>query len=148
MEAVNALAATTHGGILIAFALLFLNRARIPHVREVDLVRVFRACGAILGLSLGAFLFTELAIWPVHNPGATGVSAWAVHADRAGLRAATLFLYWVSYVALEIWTLEPCRLSDREGAVTDEARFSAAAAGVGRHLAINAILFGSVVASG
>lgn len=147
MSVLAALAGMTHGGVLVAFALLFLNRARIPHVREEDLLRVFRACGAVLGVSLGLYILAELWLWPgAQNPGAVGIDRWAVHADRAGLRAALFFAYWVRYVWLEIWTLDPGRLLDRNGEITDRPAYGATVAAVGRGLLLNASLFAAVVA--
>lgn len=136
------LAGAVHGGTLVAFAVLLLARGRLPEIGEVALVRAFRATGALLGLTLGAYLFAEAWAWPAAvNPGATGIDRWAVPMDTRGLRVALLFAYWVSYTALEIWTLEPCRLLDRHGEVADPPAYSRAAARVSRHLALNAALF-------
>jgi hypothetical protein len=139
------LAAMVHGGVLVAFALLLANRARIPHVREEDLVRVFRACGAILGLSLGAFLLGELWTWPaLHNAGATGLDRWAVPRGET-LRVLLFGTYWVGYVVLEVWTLDPCRLLDSDGLVTDRPAYASAVRAVARQVAVNATLFTLVV---
>lgn len=142
MEILAALAGTVHGGALAAFALLLPFRDRLKDLGEIALVRAFRAVGPVLGLSLGVYLLAEAWTWPgVVNPGAVGIDRWAVPADLRGLRVGVLGAYWVSYVALEIWTLEPCRLNDRDGVVKDPVAFVLGAARVTRHLVLNAALF-------
>jgi len=149
MNVLATLAGMVHGGALVCFALLFMARARIPQVREEDLLRVFRAAGAVLGVSLGLYLLAEIVLWPAaQNPGATGVERWAVHADLAGLRAGLAFLYWVRYAWLEIWTLDPGRLLDRNGEILDRAAYGATVSAVGRGLVLNALLYAAVYALG
>lgn len=143
------LATAIHAGTLFSGAALVAMRNRLSPLREADLIRCFRATGAILGVSLGVFLGTEAALWPGRvNPGARGLDMFAVHADLDGLRLLVLGAYWVSYVVLEIWTLEPCRLLDRDGELLDPPRYAATAAAVSRHLLLNAALFLTVVALG
>lgn len=141
-RALLALAGTVHGGSLAAFALLLAGRRAIPHVDDVGLVRVYRAWGGGIGLSLGVFWLALALVWPATcNPGAdTLLGMYAVPSERA-LQLALLGVYWVNYVALEIWTLEPCRLLDRDGVVSDPAAYAATTRRVARHLAVNAVLF-------
>lgn len=132
-----------HAGIVIAFAVLLRARARLG-MGTPALVRAFRACGAVLGLSLGAILFAGAWQWPeAVNPGATGLDAWVLRWDtpRAqvqSLRAALLGLYWIDYIVVEIWLLEPARLLDRDGEVQDPAAYETAADAVARGLALGA----------
>lgn len=149
LEVLGRLAAVVHGGTLSVMAVLLLMRQRLPPLREADVIRTFRASGAVLGVSLGLFILAELATWPGRvNPGVGFPADFAVPVQVEGLRAAVFGVYWVSYIALEIWTLEPCRLLDRDGALTDPARFAYAAASVTRHVGLNAVLFLVVLALG
>lgn len=143
------LAGVVHGGTLTAFAVLLLGRSWSPRLEPAVLVRVFQATGALLGLTLGVYLLAEAWAWPAAvNPGATGIERWAVPADRRGLRVAVLFAYWVSYVVLEVYTLEPFRTLEREHA-TNPAAWARAVAGVARHVGVNAALFmGQLVLAG
>lgn len=143
------LAAVVHGGTLASGALLLLMRRALPPLREEDVVRAFRATGVILGLTLGAFILGEAVAWPDRvNPDATGLGRWAVPATAEGLRLGLFGVYWVSYTLLEIWTIEPCRLGDRDGRIEDPAAYAAAASRVTRHATFNALVFLAVVALG
>lgn len=149
LDLVARLAAVLHGGTLATGALLLAMRHQLPPMREEDVVRAFRATGIILGLSLGAFILGEAVAWPGRvNPGATGLGAWAVPMGVEGARLLLFGAYWVNYVALEIWTLEPCRLLDRDGQIVDPPAYAAAARRSARHAAVNATLFLAVVALG
>ncbi len=154
MHAINVLAATVHGGALLIFALLLLFRAHIPHVLTEDVVRVYRSFGAGIGLSLGAFIPTELYLHVVgQNPGVALPASLAVHWDTTehsmlSARLALLFVGWVSYVHLEIWTLDPARTLDKDGSVVDAAAYEATAGRVSRQLAFNAALFTAVIVLG
>lgn len=141
MSSVLTLAATVHGGSLISFALLMLFRARIGG--DAAVVRVYRAWGPGLGLSLGLFWLSLAWVWPGRiNPGAdTLLARFAVPMTLDGAALACLLVYWVNYVALEIWTLEPCRLLDKEGVISDEAAYAHTASRVALHLGANALLF-------
>ena len=153
-DVLAAVAGMIHGGGLVAFALLLNFRRAIPHVRDEDLVRVYRAFGAGFGLSLGVLVFSSLWRWGTQ---ATSLAPEGGHGfldtfvtSMDGLttaRVATFFALWVSYVALEVWTLEPCRLLDR-GEVSDRPAYTAATNRVARHLALNAALFVTVVVLG
>lgn len=144
------LAGTVHGGSLAAFALLLIGRRAIPHVDDVALVRVYRAWGGGIGLSLGAFWLALGVVWPaVHNPGAAALlDMYAVPSGAAAVQLGLLGVYWVNYVALEIWTLEPCRLLDRDGVVSDPAAYADTTRRVARHLALNAVLFNAALLVG
>jgi hypothetical protein len=147
LELALSLAGTVHGGSLAAFALLLIGRKAIPYVDDIALVRVYRAWGAGIGLSLGLFWLTYATLWPsAHNPGATTLlDRFAIPTDPStdlgGVQLALLLFYWINYVILEIWTLEPCRLLDRNGTVTDPAAYAATTQRVTLHLAFNAVIF-------
>jgi hypothetical protein len=154
LHVLNELAALVHGGALLTFAILVNARRAIPHVRTENVVRVYRAFGAGLGLSLGAFVPTDL--WRhVHalHPGEALPGALALRFDSPdhtllSVRMVLLFVLWVSYVHLEVWTLEPTRKLDRSGMVTDPEAYEAAATRVGLQLALNAALFAALVLCG
>ena len=149
LDVLGRLAGVVHGGTLTVMAILLLMRGRLPPLREADLVRTFRAAGAVLGVSLGVFILAELVSWPGRvNPGASFPASFAVPAQVEGLRAVVFGVYWVSYIALEIWTLEPCRLLDRDGTLADPLRYAQSAARVTRHVGLNAALFLTVLALG
>ncbi len=154
LHALNELAALVHGGALLTFAILINARRAIPHVRTEDVVRVYRAFGAGIGLSLGAFVPTDL-FRHVHavNPTLSLPHSLALRFDTAdhsllSVRMVLLLAVWVSYVWLEVWTVEPTRKLDKNGAVDDAVAYEAAATRVGRHLAVNAMLFAGVVVCG
>ena len=151
VDALLALCSAVHGGTLIMFALLLNFRPLLAPLDTVSLIRAFRATGGTLGTTLGLFLFGVLFRWPfVVNPGAAWPDAYAVPVDDALTlaRVVVFFAYWVSYVWLEIWTLDPCRLLDRDGVITDEPAYLACASTSARHLAFNAVLFGAVIVLG
>ncbi len=149
-----ALAGTVHGGGLVGFALLLAGRRRIPFVDDVALVRVYRAWGGVAGISLGLYWLALALTWPdAHNPGATTLlTRFAVPLDPArdpgGVQLGLLLVYWINYVALEIWTLEPCRLLDKDGVVSDHAAFASTTSKVARHLAMNAALYNGALLVG
>jgi hypothetical protein len=154
LHLLNELAALIHGGSLLAFALLLNGRRAIPHVRTVDVVRVYRAFGAGIGLSLGAFVPTDL-YRHVHalNPELSLPSSLALRFDAPdstllSVRMLLLFALWVSYISLEVWSIEPTRKLDQNGIVLNEVAYEAAAGRVARHLALNAALFAGVVLCG
>jgi hypothetical protein len=147
---IQALAGMAHGGGLVVFAILLNARRAMQHVRDEDVVRVYRAWGAGSGLSLGALIFSSAWLYATTvNPGQGLPDAFALPTDdpltvaRVGLFGAL----WVSYVVLEIWTLDPCRSLDK-GDIVDRAAYAAATNRVARHLAFNAALFCVVVALG
>lgn len=137
------LSGMVHGGALVAFALLLNFRWAIPHVRDEDAVRVYRAFGAGFGLSLAVLIFSAIWLWATElYPGKGLPDAFTIPWDEplTVARLGLFFALWVSYVLLEIWTLEPCRLLDR-GEITDRPAYAAATSRVARHLALNALLF-------
>jgi hypothetical protein len=139
-----------HAGTLAIFALLLALRRFIPHVRDEELVRVYRAAGATLGISLGLVILRFAALWAwLGHPGEGWPDAfsWRTEAPFAQPRLLLLFAYWVSYIALEIWTLEPMRLLDR-GDVSDRGAYTQGLARVVPHLGVNALLFLAFVALG
>ncbi len=142
-DVLAALAAVVHGGALIAFALLINFRAAIPHVRDEDVIRVYRAFGAGFGLSLGALVFINLwRWWRDLGDGRGFPDAFSIPwGDPLSVARLGVFgAFWVSYIALEIWTLDPCRLLDA-GDISDRPAYTAAVNRVAGHIAVNAALF-------
>lgn len=154
LSVVNELALTVHAGALLVFAILLGARSHVRHVTEPQLVRVYRSFGAGIGLSMGALMATE--IWrhcTTVNPGVSLPGALALDFSTMALtcwsgRALCMFALWVSYIVLEVWTLEPCRRLDQDGVVSDPGAYALATARVSRHLNLNALLAACVVADG
>lgn len=146
-DLLSTLAALIHGGALIAFALLINLRRAIPRVADEDVIRVYRAFGGGFGLSLGVLIFSNIYRWWRDLGADRGLpDAFSIPWDDT-LTVARLFTFgafWVSYVWLEIWTLDPCRLLD-DGAIKDRPAYTAAVGRVSVHIAINALLFVAIV---
>jgi hypothetical protein len=144
------LATTVHGGALIAFAFLLNLRRAIPRVADEDVIRIYRAFGGGFGVSLGVFIFAEVWRWWRDLGAGRGLpDAFSIPWDDT-LTVARLLVFgafWVSYVWLEIWTLDPCRLLDN-GDIKDRPAFTTATSRVATHIAINAVLFATVVVLG
>ncbi len=154
LNLINELSVTMHAGAIIAFALLVALRRLAPHVRDEHVIRSFRSYGAGIGLSLGAVMGTE--IWrhiTTVNPGEALPGALGLDFSTAALtcwsaRAVCLFVYWMSYIVLEVWTLEDCRRLDQNGVVADADAYATATSRVSRHLGFNALLIACVVIDG
>ena len=146
-KVLETLGALVYSGPLIAFALLLVFRGRIAHVRDEDVVRVYRAFGPGFGLAMGAMVFGALWRYPrLVNPGAGLPGAFALRwgnsvEQLSAIQAILFVVLWVNYIALEIWSLEPCRLLDKDGQVTDRPAYASATARVARHAATNAAIF-------
>lgn len=141
------LAALVHGGPLVAFALLINFRKAIPRVSDEDVIRVYRAFGGGFGVSLGVLIFSNLYRWWRDLGADRGFpDAFTIPWDdtltvaRLGVFAA----FWVSYIWLEIWTLDPARLLD-SGEIKDRAAYTKTVNQVAVHIAINACLFVTLV---
>lgn len=153
-ELAMAFGGLVHGGALVVFALLLAFRRSVPGLAEEHVVRVYRAFGAGIGLSLGVLVLGALVSWPAAvNPGAGLPWAYALRWDSGGavltsVRALLFLALWVSYVVLEIWTLDPCRSLDRGGEIVDRPAYARATARVTAHLGLNAALFVAIVALG
>jgi hypothetical protein len=150
-DALLALSQAVHGGTLVTFALLLGFRGLTGPLGTVGVARAFRACGATLGTSLGLFILAALYRWPfaVH-PGAPWPDAYAVPTDDplTVARVVVFVAYWVSYVWLEIWTLDGIRDLDKEGVIVDAAAYEGGAARAARHLGVNALLFAAIIVLG
>lgn len=146
-DLLSTLAAMVHGGALIAFALLINLRHAIPRVTDEDVIRVYRAFGGGFGVSLGVLIFSNVWMWWRDLGGDRGMpDAFSVPWDDT-LTVARLFTFgafWVSYVWLEIWTLDPLRLLDA-GEIKDRAAYTRSVNRVATHIAVNAVLFTAVV---
>lgn len=127
----------TYGGSLFAFtALIALARlGTIPYVRLEDAVRVYRAWGPGLGLSMGAMVLGGL----VHHYLTSGSFSWPLHAASTPAWAV-FFCAWVSNLRLEVWTLEPVRKLDGEQGITDQTAFDAAVQWLVTHMGLQTVL--------
>ncbi len=125
-----------YGGPLVAFAFLLGVRSQVLALDTVGLVRAFRSLGPVLGLSLGVCLVGGLSAHALQHGG----FLWSL--DRPGelIAWASFFSLWVSNIRLEIWTLDPLRLLDKDGQITDEAGYAAAVQTLTVHLAVHAAL--------
>ncbi len=134
------LATTLYGGSLMAFALLLAARSRVADGQPQHVVRVWRAWGPGLGLSMGALiLFGVSGYWLDH-----GAFVWPLDTTPQVLTAVAhgLFLVlWASSFHLEIWTLDPTRKLDVDGQITDPAAYEACTGRVTRQAWLNAALF-------
>ena len=127
-----------YGGPLVAFTILITTADVIPHVKRWDLVRVYRAWGPGLGLSLGATILGRLTAYYIEN----GAFSWGWSSpEEIQVTAAwlTFFAMWISNLKLEVWTLEPLRKLD-DGTITDEAAYASATQQLVRHMWVHAIL--------
>ncbi len=146
-DVLSVLAAMIHGGPLVAFALLINFRGAIPRVTDEDVIRVYRAFGGGFGLSLGVLIFTNIYRWWRDLGADRGMpDAFSLPWDDTYTvaRLGVFFAFWVSYIWLEIWTLDPCRLLD-DGTIKDRAKYTSSVNAVAVHIAINAVLFSTVV---
>jgi hypothetical protein len=147
---IQTLSGMVHGGALVAFALLLAGRRAMLQSRDEDVVRVYRAWGAGNGLSLGALIFSSAWRYATEvNPGKGLPDAFALPTGDAltVARIALFGAFWVSYVVLEIWTLDPCRSLDK-GEIVDRSAYTAAVRRVTGHLGFNAVLFCVIVGLG
>lgn len=146
-DLLSTLAGMVHGGALVAFALLLNFRKGIPRVTDEDVIRVYRAFGGGFGLSLGVLIFANIYRWWRDLGADRGMpDAFSIPWDDTltVARLLTFGAFWVSYVWLEIWTLDPCRLLDG-GTISDRPAYTAAVNRVSTHIAVNALLFLAVV---
>lgn len=154
LHAFNTLAGTVHGGALAVFALLLIFRSKIPHVRDEDIVRIYRAFGGGMGVSLGVFIGTELFRHVTGlNAGLPLPGAMALHwetANEAMLSSKLLLLFvaWVSYIHLEVWTMEPARQLDQAGHISRPDAYADATVRITRQLSFNAVCFTAILVIG
>jgi hypothetical protein len=147
----QAVAGAVHGGGILVWATLFLFRGRLSHVPVEVMVRLYRAWGPVQGLSLGVWVFSQLYRFPgIANPGLPfpdsyllGWGNWVNNLTT--MRAALFGLLWVSYLVLEVWTLEPCRLLDKDGVIQDPSTYLATVQRITRQLVFNALLVIAIV---
>lgn len=138
--------AVVHGGGVVAFALLLNLRSRMSNVPDEMLIRVYRAWGAGNGLSMALWVYGTVIRWPGSIqpdkplPWAFSPNFSTYTGTLASVSGGLLALLWVSYILLEIWTLDDCRLTDQNGEITDRPRFDRAFANVTRHIAFNALI--------
>ena len=136
-----------YAGGIACFALLAALSARVGGPPTAQVLRMFRAFGPGLGISLGLTIFAAL----LGHFATMGSFSWGVHPDTGGLPGllawGVFFAAWVSNIQLEVWTLEPLRKLDPAGTgqATDAAALEHATRRVVRHLGLQAGLVGLVV---
>ncbi len=134
------LATTLYGGSLLAFVFLLAARSRVADGQPQHVLRVWRAWGPGLGLSMGALIcFGVAGYWLDH-----GAFVWPLDTQPQVLTALAhglFLLLWASSFHLEIWTLDPARKLDVDGQITDPAAYQACANKVTVQAGLNAALF-------
>ncbi len=137
------IAATVYGGALFAFAILLNARRLVADGGAEHVVRVWWAWGPGQGLSLGLLILLGAVRYYLE----VGGFSWPLETQPQQLTAAAHVVFlvmWGSSFHAEIWTLEPCRKLDHQGAVTDRPAYEAAAGAVARQVTFNALLFCAV----
>lgn len=132
-----------YGGPLVAFTILITLAGTMPHMKQWDLVRSYRAWGPGLGISLGISIFGMLAGYWLEN----GAFSWgweSIEDQQVLLAWLTFLVMWASNLKLEVWTLEPLRKLDIDGVVSDEAAYAAGTARLLRHMWFHAALIVAV----
>jgi hypothetical protein len=136
-----------YGGPLVAFSVLLSLAGKLPQLAPWDLVRVYRAWGPSLGLSLGAAVFGALLAYGIEHQG----FSWGLATPDERAAALTWGLFgamWVSNLFLEIWSLDPLRKLDNVATgVGDAAAYDVALRALQRHLWVHSALVLGVVIS-
>lgn len=139
-SALHWLGATIYGGSLVAFSLLLAMRSLIVGERSEGVMRVFKAWGPGLGLSMGALILGGAVMhFRVH-----GAFVWPTDTlpQQLVLAQHLVFLVlWVSSFHLEIWTLDPVRKLEGPQGIQDRAGYEQACAKATRQALFNATLF-------
>lgn len=138
-HALHDLGMLLYGGPFVAFTVLVALSGRLPHLARWDVVRTYRAWGAGLGLSMGAWVLGLLA----RHYLLTGAFrwGWADAGQQLILASHLVFaLLWAWNVRVEVWSLEPLRKLDRNGQVHDPAAYAAATARLSRDMALQSAL--------
>lgn len=131
------LGTTVYAGTVLAFTALMLFRARVGPSERV--VRVFRAWGPGQGLAMGALILGHAGLYYLQM----GAFEWAARspAEIAVIVQHVVFVVlWFSSFHLEIWTLEPTRKLDVDGAITDRDAYEKAARKATVQLVLNSLL--------
>jgi len=125
-----------YGGPIIAFTILIATARFHQTVSLPDVIRTYRRFGVGLGLSLGATIFGMLvAYYLEHGAFRWG---WQTPTEQVTLAAWLTFLVmWISNIRLEIWTLDPLRMLDVEGIITNETEYRASARVLLSHLFVH-----------
>ena len=137
LQALALVGETVYAGSVVAFAVLMLFRARLGPSERV--VRVFQAWATGQGLAMGALILGNAGLYYLRR----GAFEWSFDTPAAVATAVQHGLFvalWVSSFHLEIWTLDPCRLLDKDDAVSDRAAYEKAAGRVTLQLVLNVAL--------
>lgn len=139
-SALRWLGATLYGGSLLAFALLLAMRQLVVGAHSERLVRVYRAWGPGLGLSMGAMILGGAVmhyrthsgfLWPAETL-----------ADQLTIAQHVVFaLLWVSSFHLEIWTMDPLRKLDGPDGISDRDAYEDTVKKTTAQALVNSTLF-------
>lgn len=138
-HALHDLGMLLYGGPMVAFAILVALSPRLSHLATWDVVRTYRAYGAGLGLSMGAWVAGLVTRHYLQQ----GAFTWSLETGQQQLLLAShlvFFALWVWNVRVEIWSLEPLRKLDRGGAVAAPGDYDAAARALARDMSLQAAL--------
>ncbi len=139
-SALHWLGATLYGGSLVAFSLLLAMRSLIVGEQSEGVMRVFRAWGPGLGISMGALILGGAVMhFRTH-----GAFIWPTDTLSEQLIVAqhlVFLLLWASSFHLEIWTLDPVRKLSPDHQVTDRSAYEAACSKATKQALLNATLF-------
>ncbi len=138
-EALHWLGVTVYCGSVLSFALVLGLAMRVDRLDEVAVMNVYRAWGAILGLSMGALIFGGLGAWTLAHDG----FSWPQETlgdQLSAIKQGVFLVLWVSSFHLEIWTLDPIRKLQDGGAISDRAAWDRTFRRVVGQLTLNSVL--------
>jgi hypothetical protein len=138
--ALHWLGTTIYCGSVLGFALLLGVAPRMERLDPVAVMDVYRAWGAILGLSMGALIFAGLAAWFLQHGNAFVWPLDTVSDQLAYAKTAIFIGLWASSFHLEIWTLDPIRKLQSSGTIADRDAWQRAYGRVKSQLAFNSLL--------
>ncbi len=138
-NALHAVGMVLYAGPMVAFSVLVALRRRLPHMQPWDVIRTYRAFGAGLGLSMGAWVFGLLLGYYIDH----GAFAWSFDSPAARWTSARFLVFlalWAWNLRVEVWSLEPLRKLDQRGVVADPAAYGAAAGRLLRDMGLQSVL--------
>jgi hypothetical protein len=95
-------------GPMLAFTVILMGKKYLFPLKTESIVRTYQAWGAGFGLSLGAFIFTNIYLrWQQYGEFAL---YWSLPNDQLlSLSIILGFFAWISNLILEVWSLDPLR---------------------------------------
>lgn len=126
-------------GPMVAFTVLIAMHRRLRPMQPWDVVRTYRAWGAGLGLSMGAWVLGLLLGYYIDQ----GAFVWRFDSPTARWTTARFLVFlalWAWNLRVEVWSLEPLRRLDQDGVVADPGSYAAATARLVRDMALQSVL--------